>query len=63
MNPTELPPQQDLLVAVVLEVLLVAVVLEDVLWVVLPQPLGFVDVERTGLSLHLLALPAPRNWS
>lgn len=47
----------------VLEVLLVAVVLQDVLWVVLPQPLGFVDVKRAGLSLHLLALPAPRNRS
>lgn len=47
----------------VLEVLLVAVVLEEVLRVVLPQPLGFVDVEGTGLGLHLLALPAPRNWS
>lgn len=47
----------------VLEVFLVAVVLEDVLWVVLPQPLRFVDVEGAGLSLHLLALSAPRNWS
>lgn len=56
-------PQEGLLVAVVLEVLLVAVVLEDVLWVVLPQPLGLVDVKRAGLSLHLLALSAPRNWS
>lgn len=45
----------------VFEVFLVAVVLKDVLWVVLPKPLGFVNVKRTGLGLHLLAFSAPWN--
>lgn len=51
----------NLLVAVVLEVFLVAVVLEHMLRIVLPQPLGLVDVERAGLGLHLLALATPGN--
>lgn len=55
--------QKDLLVAVVFEVFLVAVILQDVLRIVLPQPLSFLDVKRAGLGLHLLALSAPRNWS
>lgn len=43
----------------VFEVFLVAVVLKDVLWVVLPKPLGFVNVKRTRLGLHLLAFSPP----
>lgn len=54
--------KKHLLVAVVLEVLLVAVVLKYVLWVVFPEPFGFVDVERAGLGLNLLPLPAPWDW-
>ena len=47
----------------VFQVLLVAVVLKHVLGVVLPKPLGLVDVKGARLGLHLLTLPAARNWS
>lgn len=46
----------------VFEVFLVAVILKDVLWVVLPKPLSFVNVKRAGLGLHFLTLSAPWNW-
>lgn len=45
-----------------LEMLLVPVVGQHVLRVVLPDPLCFLNVKPAGLSLHLLPLPAPRNW-
>lgn len=54
--------RKHLLVAVVFEVFLVAVILKDVLWVVLPKPLSFVNVKRTGLGLHFLTLSASWNW-
>lgn len=38
--------RKHLLVAVVFEVFLVAVILKQVLWVVFPKPLSFVDVKR-----------------
>lgn len=53
---------KHLLVAVVFEVFLVAVILKDVLWVVLPKPLSFVNVKRAGLGLHFLTLSASWNW-
>lgn len=54
--------RKHLLVAVVFEVFLVAVILKDVLWVVLPKPLSFMNVKRAGLGLHFLTLSAPWNW-
>lgn len=54
--------RKHLLVAVVFEVFLVAVILKDVLWVVLPKPLSFVNVKRAGLGLHFLTLSASWNW-
>lgn len=53
---------EHLLVAVVFQVLLVAVVLKHMLGVVLPEPLGLVDVKGARLGLHLFALSAARNW-
>lgn len=54
--------RKHLLVAVVFEVFLVAVILQHVLWVVFPEPLGFVDVKRARLRLHLFTLSAPGHW-
>lgn len=50
-----------ILVAVMLKMLLVSVIRQHVLRVVLPEPLGFLNVKAAGLGLHLLSLPAPRN--
>lgn len=50
-----------ILVTVMLQMLLVSVIRQHVLWVVLSDPLGFLNVETARLSLHLLPLPASRN--
>lgn len=55
------PQKTDILVTVVLQMFLVSVIRQHVLWVVLPDPLGLLNVKPAGLSLHLLPLPAPRN--
>ena len=62
-NETSSPhPLEDLLVAVVLQVLPVAVLLEQSVGVAARQPVGVLHHRVCALGFHLLSFPSPWHW-